>query len=140
MPVTLHTQRMHNSIKASTDGKTVPEEIVKLPMETYHEISDEFMENLLEQLESISDYHPEAINDVELSQGVMNLEIPGVGIYVINKQPPNKQIWLASPVSGPNRFDYYQNQWISLRDGTKLLDILNKELNQVVNDHDVHLV
>lgn len=30
------------------------------------------------------------------------------GTYVINKQAPNKQIWLSSPVSGPKRYDYIQ--------------------------------
>lgn len=25
---------------------------------------------------------------------------------MLNKQPPNKQIWLSSPVSGPKRYDY----------------------------------
>ena len=30
---------------------------------------------------------------------------PNVGTYVINKQTPNKQIWLSSPISGPKRYD-----------------------------------
>uniref|UniRef100_A0A4W5KXX6 Frataxin n=1 Tax=Hucho hucho TaxID=62062 RepID=A0A4W5KXX6_9TELE len=28
------------------------------------------------------------------------------GTYVINKQTPNKQIWLSSPTSGPKRYDW----------------------------------
>ena len=64
-----------------------------------------------------------------------------VGVYVINKQPPNKQIWLSSPTSGPKRFDYVMlgdgqqdkqdtasGDWIYLRDGSKLTDILRDEL------------
>lgn len=32
--------------------------------------------------------------------GVLTLKLPdGHGTYVINKQPPNKQIWLSSPSS-----------------------------------------
>jgi frataxin len=27
------------------------------------------------------------------------------GTYVINKQTPNRQVWLSSPVSGPFRYD-----------------------------------
>lgn len=132
-------QRMHNSIAASTDGKTIPEEILDMPIEVYHEISDEFMDSLLDQLEILCDYHPEVVQDVEMSQGVMSIEVPSVGTYVINKQPPNKQIWLASPVSGPNRFDYYQKEWVSLRDGTKLLDILNKELSDRLEGDEIDL-
>lgn len=70
----------------------------------------------------------------------MNITLADVGTYVINKQPPNKQIWLSSPVSGPRRFDYVvvsdgQHQkegtatggWIYLRDGTTLNEILSEE-------------
>ncbi len=36
--------------------------------------------------------------DAELSQGVLNLKLGSIGAYVINKQAPNKQIWVSSPV------------------------------------------
>lgn len=60
---------------------------------------------------------------------------------MINKQPPNKQIWLSSPESGPKRYDWVMlgegqdqkegtatGEWIYLRDGTSLNDLFNKEL------------
>jgi frataxin len=63
------------------------------------------------------------------------------GTYVLNKQPPNKQIWLSSPLSGPKRFDWVvagegmnekegagKGEWIYLRDGSSLAEILKKEL------------
>jgi frataxin len=63
------------------------------------------------------------------------------GTYVLNKQPPNKQIWLSSPLSGPKRFDwasYSEGQgqkegsgvgdWVYLRDGTSLTSLLKKEI------------
>lgn len=66
---------------------------------------------------------------------------PEIGTYVINKQPPNKQIWLSSPKTGPKRYDYvivgdsqYEKQdtatgdWVYLRDGTTLDELLIKEL------------
>jgi len=40
--------------------------------------------------------------------GVLTLSFPPSGTYVLNKQPPNRQIWLSSPVSGPKRFDYVE--------------------------------
>ncbi|RLM00836.1 hypothetical protein CFD26_108761 [Aspergillus turcosus] len=77
--------------------------------------------------------------------GVMNISLPGVGTYVLNKQPPNKQIWLSSPISGPKRYDWVvegdqmhekqdtrpfgNGQWIYLRDGSNLTDLLNAELS-----------
>ena len=71
----------------------------------------------------------------------MSITFPPAGIYVINKQPPNKQIWLASPISGPKRFDWviagesmHQKEgggagdWIYVRDGTSLTDLLRREM------------
>lgn len=65
------------------------------------------------------------------------------GTYVINKQPPNKQIWLSSPLSGPKRYDWCvigegQNdkegtgqggRWIYTRDGSSLNDLILEELD-----------
>jgi frataxin len=72
------------------------------------------------------------------------------GTLVINKQPPNKQLWLASPVSGPLRFDWVINgesmnqkegagtgAWTYLRKGTTLDSILLQELG--VNMEQVEL-
>jgi frataxin len=55
---------------------------------------------------------------------------------VINKQPPNKQIWLSSPISGPKRYDFViqsegqeqkegtgSGEWVYLRDGSTLADL-----------------
>lgn len=61
------------------------------------------------------------------------MKLPGMGSYVINKQPPNKQLWLSSPVSGPNRFDCCNGKWISLRDGSDLVQLLNEEISQSIN-------
>lgn len=36
---------------------------------------------------------------IQLQSGVLNLIIKEGMTYVLNKQPPNKQIWLSSPVS-----------------------------------------
>lgn len=64
---------------------------------------------------------------------------------MLNKQPPNKQIWLSSPVSGPKRYDYVsgsevngvaaggednekKGDWVYLRDGSSLTELLREEL------------
>ena len=71
--------------------------------------------------------------------------------FVLNKQPPNKQIWLSSPISGPKRYDWVVSQegmnfkegggigdWIYLRDGTSLTALLKKELGVDVSvDEDI---
>lgn len=73
--------------------------------------------------------------------GVLTLSFPPIGTYVINKQPPNKQIWLSSPISGPKRYDYVilgegqdskegtgGGEWIYLRDMSTLGGLLSREV------------
>ncbi len=60
---------------------------------------------------------------------------------MVNKQPPNKQIWLSSPISGPKRYDWVvigdgQNQkegtaagdWIYLRDMSSMNGLFLAEI------------
>jgi frataxin len=60
---------------------------------------------------------------------------------VINKQPPNKQIWLSSPLTGPKRYDYVMlsegqdakegtgtGEWVYLRDGSTLTGLIETEI------------
>jgi frataxin len=40
------------------------------------------------------------LTEAALQSGVLTVKLPyGHGTYVVNKQPPNKQIWLSSPTS-----------------------------------------
>ncbi|KAI0116281.1 mitochondrial chaperone Frataxin [Nemania sp. FL0031] len=104
----------------------------------FHELADAYIEQLLGEYEKMQDNRTDI--DVDYSSGVMNLTINDLGTYVINKQPPNKQIWLSSPTSGPKRYDWVvisegQDQkqdtarcdWIYLRDGSSLSELLRKE-------------
>ncbi|KAF3942514.1 hypothetical protein ABW19_dt0208360 [Dactylella cylindrospora] len=67
--------------------------------------------------------------DVEFESGVLTLVTPH-GTYVINKQPPNKQIWLSSPISGPKRYDWAEEtgEWVYSRDGSSLRELLIEEV------------
>ena len=56
--------------------------------------------------DQVEDSNSEAIDDVSLNNGVLRIDFVEDQSYVINKQTPNKQIWLSSPISGPFRFDF----------------------------------
>jgi len=101
-------------------------------------VADEYLDLILTRYEEMAETREDV--DVEYSAGVMKLGFLDIGEYVINKQPPNKQIWLSSPVSGPKRYDYVlhsegQNDkqdtatgsWVYLRDGTTLDEVLQSE-------------
>ncbi len=66
---------------------------------------------------------------------------PETGTYVINKQPPNKQIWLSSPKTGPKRYDYVIlgdgqqdkqdtacGEWMYLRDNSTMNQLFIDEI------------
>ncbi|KAI0932456.1 hypothetical protein AcW1_000420 [Taiwanofungus camphoratus] len=78
---------------------TPPPQVVHsdLPLEKYHEYSDATMDKMLESLENLLDEVADPNHEVEYSSGVLTLKLGDKGTYVINKQPPNKQIWLSSP-------------------------------------------
>jgi frataxin len=57
------------------------------------------------------------------------------GTYVINKQPPNKQIWLSSPFSGPKRYDYIDGKWIYGRENQTLGELLRQEMATVAKEN-----
>ncbi|KAI0762778.1 hypothetical protein C8Q74DRAFT_1206936 [Fomes fomentarius] len=105
-----------------------------LPVHLYHQYSDATMDKMLESLENLLDEMAESSYEVEYGSGVLTLKLGSKGTYVINKQPPNKQIWLSSPFSGPKRYDYVteQDEWVYSRDGRSLNDLLNQELSDAL--------
>lgn len=106
-------------------------DVDNLSSDEYHTFSDETMDSMLTVFEELCEVVPDL--DVELSQGVLSLTLPPNGSYVINKQPPNKQIWWSSPLSGPKRFDLVNGVWTSLRDGSTLQELLEEE-TKIITD------
>ncbi|CAI5441089.1 unnamed protein product [Caenorhabditis angaria] len=77
----------------------------------YDRKADESLDRLSEYFDHISDNFKVSENfDVAYSYGVLTVAVSKeIGTYVINKQSPNKQIWLSSPISGPKRYDLTEN-------------------------------
>ncbi|KAL2046882.1 hypothetical protein N7G274_000900 [Stereocaulon virgatum] len=111
-----------------------------LSLSDYHKLSDTYIDALVSQLEELQEEREDV--DVEYSAGVLTLTFPPHGTYVLNKQPPNKQIWLSSPVSGPKRYDWVaserqggkgegEGEWVYLRDGSTLSGLLEGEVGVV---------
>ncbi|GJQ69311.1 hypothetical protein Trydic_g6444 [Trypoxylus dichotomus] len=96
-----------------------------------------------ETLESLSEYFEELVEgtnhlksaDVSYSSGVLTVNFGDpYGTYVINRQSPNKQIWLSSPVSGPKRYDFVTNgeYWLYRHDGKTLHQLLQTEISKII--------
>ena len=86
-------------------------------------------------VEVLEDEVPEM--EVNLSDGVLNVQLGEHGHWVINKQTPNEQIWWSSPLSGPKRFEYDADRarWLSTRDGKDLLELLREEVDATLGVH-----
>jgi frataxin len=105
--------RLPSSLKAlQTGGRPLhrafasgpPEPKVReLELHRYQAAASRTLECLQETLEKFIDEADDK-SDVDFSGDVLNLTIEGRGTFVLNKQGPNKQIWLSSPVSGPLRY------------------------------------
>ena len=64
----------------------------------FHRLADATLERALEALEALVDEADLPGADAELGQGVLTLRLGALGTYVVNKQGPNRQLWLSSPV------------------------------------------
>jgi frataxin len=90
--------------------------------------AEKTLEALMEQIDDVLGDSM----DVDLADGILTIELENGSQYVINKQAPNKEIWLSSPVSGAKHFafDIESINWIDTRGGDGLYDLLSQELTQ----------
>ncbi|XP_069619818.1 frataxin, mitochondrial [Ranitomeya imitator] len=99
----------------------------RLAADTLYSLA-EFFEDLADQPFTPSDY------DVSFGNGVLTVKVgKNFGTYVINKQTPNRQIWLSSPTSGPKRYDWSGKSWVYSHDGVSLHQLLEQELSVALN-------
>ncbi|XP_038660017.1 frataxin, mitochondrial [Scyliorhinus canicula] len=98
---------------------------------TYEKLAEETLDLLSDFFEDLSDqpFIPKDY-DVSFANGVLTIHVgETLGTYVINKQTPNRQIWLSSPISGPKRYDWTGKKWVYSHDGVCLHELLAKEFS-----------
>ncbi|KAK6919456.1 Frataxin/CyaY [Dillenia turbinata] len=104
-----------------------------LQEDEYHKLADSTIQDLLEKLEEYGDSIQVDGFDIDYGNQVLTLKLGSLGTYVLNKQTPNRQLWLSSPVSGPLRFDWDHNAqaWIYRRTKANLVEVLESELEKL---------
>ncbi|KNC52426.1 uncharacterized protein AMSG_08404 [Thecamonas trahens ATCC 50062] len=126
-----------NALVARSMAATPPGEGEEyMDMNTYHAVADETLEMVQEAIETVCDELGLADVDSALSQGVLNVAFEdGDAVFVLNKQTPNQQIWLSSPISGPMRFNYDVDAalWRHWRTGHELANLLRQEFSQLAS-------
>ena len=86
--------------------------------------ASEALDSLFEQIEDqLGDWL-----DVEMTGGILQVELPDGGAYVINKHAPNREIWMSSPKSGAWHFAPDDGAWRSTRGTEELTALLAGEL------------
>lgn len=93
----------------------------------FHAIADATLMHCFDQLEDA--FEAGAIEELELTGGILTIQATSGRIYLLNKHAPSRQLWLASPVSGGLHFSFDEGQqrW-ALPDGSMLYDLLRREL------------
>ncbi|XP_055713489.1 frataxin homolog, mitochondrial [Phlebotomus papatasi] len=107
---------------------------------TYETVCSDTLEGLCEYFEILVEGTPHLkTGDVMYSDGVLTVKLGGkYGTYVINRQSPNRQIWLSSPTSGPKRYDFIpgegssEGKWVYKHDGRSLHELLQEEIKAIV--------
>ncbi|KAJ3239939.1 hypothetical protein HDU81_004856 [Chytriomyces hyalinus] len=105
----------------------------------FHKAADIRMQSLLDDFDAIGEQCEAPGFDVVYSNGVLTMNTGISGTYVINKQPPNRQIWLSSPISGPKRYDHVQGSWIDSKKEDKMEDLLEREMKIIFKGIDVSI-
>jgi len=70
--------------------------------------------------------------DVDLNGGILIIELANGAQYVINKNAPNYEIWMSSPLSGASHY-YLEDDletWVDTRNGYNFFDKLAQELSE----------
>ncbi|KAH7532972.1 hypothetical protein FEM48_Zijuj04G0080000 [Ziziphus jujuba var. spinosa] len=107
-----------------------------LQEDEFHKLADSTIHDLQEKLEEYGDNVQADGFDIDYGNEVLTLKLGNLGTYVLNKQTPNRQLWLSSPVSGPSRFDWDRNAqaWVYRRNKANLLKTLESELEQLCGE------
>ncbi|KAJ2786830.1 Mitochondrial matrix iron chaperone [Coemansia interrupta] len=131
VPSILRHYQTHSHTESPTAKKYT---MASLSDSEYHDRSSRAMDALTEYFEDLGDELENDNYDVEYSSGVLTLKLASHGTYVINKQPPNKQIWLSSPFSGPERYDYDREKeaWFCRHKDESLGALLSREVSEAL--------
>ncbi|TRY82451.1 hypothetical protein DNTS_007893 [Danionella cerebrum] len=113
------------------EEKALP--VRELSESEYERLADETLDALADFFEDLTDESFTGLEyDVVFSSGVLTVKVGNDhGTYVINKQTPNRQIWLSSPTSGPKRYDWTGERWVYAHDGVPLSSLLSKEFSVI---------
>lgn len=63
--------------------------------------------------------------DYESASGILTIDFPNGTKIIVNKQPPNLQIWVATKFDG-HHFDLHDDKWIDNRTGKEFWALMSE--------------
>lgn len=87
----------------------------------YHQRVDALLLHLEELLDEVASVDL----DYEYASGILTIDFPNQTKIIINKQPPNHQIWVATKFDG-HHFDLHGEIWIDNRSGKEFWALLSE--------------
>ena len=108
----------------------------EVSLETFHLAADETLQGITQIMEDYADDNLTQEMDVDLAGDVLNVGLGARGHFVLNKQSPNQQIWMSSPVSGPQRYDFRADtlSWYCRRESKGLLSMLADDFEALTGE------
>ncbi|KAJ6433354.1 hypothetical protein OIU84_017114 [Salix udensis] len=133
---TFYSSPLLNINSTDTEGPAAIDYHSLLQEDEFHSLADSTIHDLQEKLEEYGDAVQIDGFDIDYGNEVLTLKLGDLGTYVLNKQSPNRQLWLSSPVSGPSRFDWDRNAqaWVYRRTKANLLKVLESEMGQLFGE------
>ncbi|KAL4201835.1 hypothetical protein AMTRI_Chr02g218070 [Amborella trichopoda] len=79
-----------------------------LQEDEYHKLADATISDLQGKFEEYGDCIQVDGFDIDYGNQVLTVKLGNLGTYVLNKQTPNRQLWLSSPDENPEKM---QQEW-----------------------------
>jgi frataxin len=98
-----------------------------LSLTAYKQLSESALASLAEAFERMP-----LGGDLDLDTSGLKYRIEGVGEYVFSKQPPARQIWASSPLTGSSKFSYDSRAgWIESKASIPFMRYVELEMKRV---------
>lgn len=94
----------------------------------FEEIAAKTLEYIADSVENNDE---EGLLEVDYLSDILKIET-SKGPFIINKHSAARQVWLASPISGPYHFDPMDGKWVN-KDEFDLYELLNRELSEFID-------
>jgi len=104
----------------------------------FNDVAEKALDDLFTAIDASVGDHVE----VDFDNGILTIELPDGGQYVINKNAASQELWVSSPLSGAAHYVYCGETggWNSTRGGGALVTGLAAELGQATGQQVLILI